>query len=81
MHITEFLGTCLDAEIGKRAQQKGRKFPYSKAKKLVKEFSPELYHGDLTMDFRNPWDYQTNIKKDNVLHIVHSAIDYLFKLS
>lgn len=80
--IDYFLGTCSSKSIGELAEKKGKKFSYNKAKKLIKNYSFEIYE-DLSLDLMNPWDYETNIKtiKDiKYLHIVHSAIDYLFVL-
>ncbi len=77
MQITQFLGTCSSREISELAETRGRKFSYNKAKKLIKDYSPYLYN-DLALDLRNPWEDNTNLKKGSILHIVHSAIDYLF---
>lgn len=79
MMITEFLGTCSDKKIARLSEIKGKKFSYETAKKLIKEFDAEMYE-NLALDFPNPWYYETNIKEEfQILHIVHSAIDYLFK--
>lgn len=79
MKINYFLGTCQSLEIAQLAEKKGRKASYNKAKKAIKEYDPDMYDY-LALDFPNPWDHCTNIKKGNILHIVHSAIDYLFLL-
>lgn len=83
MEITEFLGTCSSQEIGEFAEKKGRKFSYKKAVKMIRSYDPEIYDG-LALNLHNPWDHETNIKTvDSVqyLHIVHSAVDYIFKLA
>lgn len=50
---------------------------------MIKNYSTELYES-LALDFWNPWDDITNIKRIKgvkYLHIVHSQIDYLFTLT
>ena len=82
--ILEFMGTCSSQEIGDLAELKGKKCSYKRAKKAVLEFDPEIYYDVLLMDYWNPYDHYTNIKevegKGTILHIVNSAIDYLFKI-
>lgn len=75
--ITEFLGTCSSQEIGDLAKKPGRKFSYKKACKLIKQYDQHLYEA-LALHLFNPWADNTNLKKGNTLHIVHSQIDYLF---
>jgi hypothetical protein len=77
MEITQFIGTCSSKEIGEMAEKRGKKFSYKKAVQLIKNYNVDLYN-DLALNLRNPWQDETNIKKGKILHIVHSAIDYLF---
>ena len=80
--ITQFLGTCSSKEIGEFAQRYGRPVSYKYALKLIKNYSDVIYNG-LMPDFYNPWEHETNIKNvkgERFLHIVHSAVDYIFKL-
>jgi len=77
--ITEFLGTCSSKEIGDLAEKSGRKFSYKKAIALIKEYDLALYEA-LALHLFNPWHHNTNIKQGNILHIVHSQIDYLFTI-
>lgn len=77
--IKRVIGTCASPEVAQIAELKGKKFPYSKAKKAIKLFSPELYKS-LAMDFRNPWADCTNIKKSGELHVIYSLIDYIFEI-
>ena len=79
MEIKYFIGTCVSKEISEIAEKPGKKFSYKKACNLIKEYDFELYNY-LALNLRNPLDHETNIKKDNILHIVHSAVDYLFQL-
>ena len=83
MQIIEFIGTCSDPRIAKLALKPGRKSSWNNAKRMIKNYSSKLYR-ELALDFWNPWDEDTNIKKignRKILHIVHSQIDYLFELS
>ncbi len=60
--------------------QNGKPSSYKNACKAILSYSNELYN-ELSLNLYNPWEDQTNIKRigDNkYLHIVHSAIDYLF---
>ncbi len=77
MIITEFIGTCSSPEIAELAEKRGRKFSYKKACKLIQSFDPLMY-SDLALNLRNPWDHETNIILGKYLHIVHSAVDYIF---
>lgn len=77
MEIIEYLGNCSSIEIGTLAEKRGKKFSYKKACNLIKDYDKGFYDS-LSLDLRNPWDHETNIKKGNVLHIVHSAVDHLF---
>ena len=82
VQITEFLGTCSSQVIGDFALRYGRTVSYKYALKLIKNFDITLYQS-LMPEFYNPWNDNTNIKKVNgerFLHIVHSAVDYIFKL-
>lgn len=79
MRIVSFLGTCVSKDIAEIANKKGRKFPYSKAKKLVKAYDPDIYNA-LTMDFYNPYAEQTKIIQGKYLVIVHSATEHLFDI-
>lgn len=79
IEIISFLGTCSSIEIGNLAEKKGKKFNYQKAIKAIKYFSPEMYNS-LALNLRNPWDHETNIKDKKYLHVVHSAVDYLFEI-
>lgn len=77
LKIVQFLGTCSDKKIANMAEKPGRKFSYKRACRMIKEFNSEM-HYDLALDFYNPWGSNTNLKKGNILHVEHSAIDYLF---
>lgn len=80
--ITEFLGTCSSQEIGDFALKYGRPVSYKYALKLIKSYDNSIYQS-LMPEFYNPWNDNTNIKKvkgERFLHIVHSAVDYIFKL-
>jgi hypothetical protein len=79
MKIVEFMGTCVSQSIGELAETYGRKFSYKKACKLIKEFDYDMWYS-LGLEFYNPWKNDTNLKKDSILHIVHSQTDYLFKI-
>jgi hypothetical protein len=87
MEIIDFIGTCGDKEIGLFAERYGRKSSFNSAKKAIKNFSPEMYN-DLALNFRTYYEDYTNIKtgeikgyKGKFLHIVHSAIDYIFLIN
>ena len=80
--VSEFLGTCSDKIIGELAQRYGRKVSYKYAMKLIKNFNHDVYNL-LTPGYYNPWESETNVKRisgNKYLHVVHSAIDYIFKL-
>jgi len=80
MKIIQFLGTCASQEIGDFALKYGKPSSYNNAKKMIKEFSCDLYN-DLMMDFFNPWHEHTNIKNVKgvkYLHVVQSCVDYIF---
>jgi len=87
MKIIEFLGTCASQSIGSLAEKTGRKSSYKNACKAINEYSPQL-STELALNLHNPWSEHTNIKNGSlmgcefknfkILHIVHSAVDYLF---
>ena len=80
--ISKFLGTCSDKKVADLALKYGRKVSYKYAMKLIKNFDSNVYNL-LTPGFYNPWESETNVKRvggNKYLHIVHSAIDYVFKL-
>lgn len=71
------MGTCSSKEIGDLAEKPGKKFWYKKAVKVILEYNPDFIEY-FDIRFRNPWADNTNIKKGNILHVVHSAVDFLF---
>jgi hypothetical protein len=84
--IDFFVGTCVDIEIGKFVEKKGRLVSYKNAVKKIKEFDFNFYN-ELALNLRNPWADETEIitgvlfnEYGRYLHITHSAIDYIFKL-
>lgn len=82
METIQFLGTCSDPKISEIAKKYGKPSSYKNACKVIKNNYPNIYY-NLTMEFYNPFEDNTNIKIINgerILHIVHSAIDYLFKI-
>lgn len=82
MKTIQFLGTCSDPEIAEMAEKYGRPSSYKNSCKVIKINYPDI-HYSLGMEFYNPWEDNTNIKVINgerILHIVHSQIDYLFKI-
>ena len=86
MKILELIGTCSSRTVSEFAEKTGKKFSYKKACNLIKEYEPRLYN-ELALNLRNPWADDTNIKtgaiegqKGKFLHIIHSAVDYIFLL-
>jgi len=78
------IGTCSSTEIGEFAERYGRKCSFANAKKAIKQYSPELYNA-LSLDLRTYYEDHTNVKSGEVLgrkgrflHIIHSAVDYIF---
>ena len=79
MQITSYLGSCVSKDIAEIASKRGRKFPYTKAKKMVKAYDPDIYNA-LTMEFYTPYAEQTKIIQGKYLVIVHSATEHLFEI-
>jgi len=84
MEILEFIGTCSSAEIGEFAEKNGKKISWNTAKRLIKQFDATLFNG-LQLNLRTFYEDYTNVKtgvlfgvKGRYLHIIHSAIDYIF---
>ena len=80
--ITDFIGTCATKSTADIALKYGRTVSYKYALKLIKSYNIYIYES-LSPNFSNPWSDCTNIKTINgqkYLHIIHSAIDYIFKL-
>jgi len=84
MEILQFIGTCSNNEIGAFAEKAGRKSSWNNAKKAIKRYSRELYN-DLSLDLYTYYEEYTNIKTGRLfgvtgkyLHIIHSAVDYIF---
>ncbi len=84
MEILQLIGTCSNNEIGEFAERNGRKSSWNNAKKAIKKFSRELYN-DLSLDLNTYYEDYTNIKtgvlfgqKGKYLHVIHSAVDYIF---
>jgi len=78
--MLNFIGTCVSADIAKIAEKHGRPSSYKNACRQIKRDYPKLYE-ELALNLYNPWENETNIKKignERILHIVYSAIDYLF---
>lgn len=75
--VIDFMGTCSSQEIGELAEKPGKRFSYKKAVKAILEYEPSFIEY-FNIQFRNPWADNTNIKKGNILHVVHSAVDFLF---
>jgi succinylglutamate desuccinylase len=86
MKIQQFIGTCSSNEIGQFAEKNGRKSSWETAKKAIKKYDQSLYN-ELSLDFKTYYEEYTNIKqgslfgnKGKYLHIIHSAVDYIFLL-
>jgi hypothetical protein len=75
--VIDFMGTCLSKEIGDLAAKSGKKFSYKKAAKIILDYNPDFIEYFDTK-LRNPWAEHTNIKKGNILQVIHSAVDFLF---
>jgi hypothetical protein len=87
IQIIALLGTCSSTEIGNFAEKSGRKLPFKTAKKAIKDYDPELYKA-LSLDLRTYYEDYTNVKtgellgiRGRFLHIVHSAVDYIFHIN
>jgi hypothetical protein len=84
MEILQFVGTCSSKEIGEFAEKNGKPSSWNNAKKAILKYDALLYN-DLSLDLRTYYEEHTNIKKGYVagikgkfLHIIHSAVDYIF---
>lgn len=84
MKIIQFVGTCSSEEIGNFAEKNGRKSSWNRAKKAIADYSPALFN-DLYLNLKTYYEEHTNIKKGELfgvkgkyLHIIHSAVDYIF---
>lgn len=84
MYILQLIGTCSSVEIGEFAERSGRKSSWGNAKNAIKKYDANLYN-ELSLDLRTYYEDYTNIKngelcgiKGKFLHIIHSAVDYIF---
>jgi len=84
MKILQLVGTCSSVEIGEFAEKSGKKRSWNNAKKAIAEYSPDLYN-ELCLNLRTYYEDYTNVKSGNLcgikgkfLHIIHSAVDYIF---
>ena len=80
--ITEFIGTCADKEIATIAEQKGRKVNYKKLVKHIKDSHGGIYH-TIGLYFHNPYSSECKhvlYNEEKYIVLVHSAIDYVFKV-
>ena len=87
MEILKFMGTCSSIEIGNFAEKYGRKSSFKTAKKAIKIYDSHLYNS-LSLDYKTYYEEHTNIKtgilfgeKGKFLHIIHSAVDYIFLIN
>lgn len=87
MEIIQLIGTCNSVEIGEFAEKSGKKSSWNNAKKAIKKYSEALYN-DLNLEYKTYYEEHTNIKtgvlfgvKGKYLHIIHSAIDYIFLIN
>jgi hypothetical protein len=88
MEIEYLVGTCSNEVIADFASCKKytRSKSWVKAKKMIFEYSEELYYS-LALQYRTYYEDHTVIKRGclqgvdgDYLVIVHSAVDYVFKL-
>ena len=84
MEILQFIGTCSSSEIGQFAEKKGKKASWNNAKKAILNYDYELYKS-LSLNLKTYYEHETNVKtgyllgmKGKFLHIIHSAVDYIF---
>lgn len=84
MEILQLVGTCSSVEVGNFAERNGRKSSWNSAKNAIKKYDESLYN-ELSLNLKTFYEDYTNIKKGEVcgikgkfLHIIHSAVDYIF---